>query len=46
MWSKPARPGDKVFVKVNFETRLPKNTGRTGYNDDFYFIGQWFPIFP
>jgi hypothetical protein len=41
----PAKPGDTVFVKVTFETKLPTNIRRTGYNDDFYFIGQWFPKF-
>ncbi len=41
----PAKPGDTVFVKVNFETKLPSQIRRTGYTDDFYFVGQWFPKF-
>jgi hypothetical protein len=41
----PAKPGDTVFVKVTFETKLPAKIRRTGYNDDFYFVGQWFPKF-
>ncbi len=42
---KPAGPGDTVFLKVEFETRLPARIIRTGYKDDFYFVGQWFPKF-
>lgn len=42
---KPARPGDTVFVNINFETKLPYLTRRTGYSDDFFFVGQWFPKF-
>ncbi len=42
---KGAKPGDTVFLKINFETKLPSKIVRTGYNDDFYFAGQWFPKF-
>jgi hypothetical protein len=42
---KPAIPGDTVFIKVSFETRLASNIIRTGYSDDFYFVAQWFPKF-
>jgi hypothetical protein len=42
---KAAAPGDTVFISVHFETKLPSNIRRTGYNDDFYFVGQWFPKF-
>jgi Peptidase family M1 domain len=45
MLPKSALPGDTVFIKVSFETRLPSNIMRTGYTDDFYFVGQWFPKF-
>lgn len=38
-------PGDTVFIKVKFETKLPSKIKRTGYNDDFYFVAQWFPKF-
>ena len=41
----PALPGDTVFVKIDFETKLPSRIRRTGYNDDYYFIAQWFPKF-
>lgn len=41
----PARPGDTVVIKVNFITKLPSDIRRTGFNEDFYFIAQWFPKF-
>ena len=40
-----ARPGDTVFLKIKFETKLPSRIIRTGYKDDFYFVAQWFPKF-
>jgi hypothetical protein len=43
--SEPAVPGDTVFIKVVFETKLPLITRRTGYSDDFFFVAQWFPKF-
>lgn len=42
---KPALPGDTVFINVDFITKLPVLTRRTGYKDDFYFVAQWFPKF-
>ena len=40
-----AKPGDTVFIKVNFVSKLPSRIRRTGFNDDFFFVGQWFPKF-
>jgi hypothetical protein len=40
-----AKPGDTVFIKAEFVTKLPSKLRRTGYTDDFYFAGQWFPKF-
>jgi hypothetical protein len=42
---KATQPGDTVFIKVIFETKLPSLIMRTGYNDDFFFVAQWFPKF-
>ena len=42
---KPANPGDTIFVKIDFETKLPSRIIRTGYAEDFYFVAQWFPKF-
>jgi len=41
----PAKPGDTVFVKIDFETKLPSKIIRTGYCGDFFFVAQWFPKF-
>jgi hypothetical protein len=41
----PAKPGDTVFVKIDFKTKLPSRIRRTGYSDDFFFVAQWFPKF-
>jgi hypothetical protein len=41
----PAGPGDTVIIKVNFITKLPSDIRRTGFNDDFFFVAQWFPKF-
>jgi hypothetical protein len=40
-----AKPGDTVFLKAGFRTKLPAKIGRTGFNGDFYFVAQWFPKF-
>jgi len=40
-----AKPGDTVFIKVNFVSKLPSTIRRTGFNDDFFFVAQWFPKF-
>lgn len=45
MLPEPAKPGDTVFIKVNFETKLPSQIRRTGYTNDYYFVAQWFPKF-
>ena len=41
----PAKPGDTVVIKVNFVSKLPSDIRRTGFNDDYFFIAQWFPKF-
>jgi hypothetical protein len=41
----PARPGDTVFVKINFKTKLPSSIRRTGFSGNYYFVAQWFPKF-
>ena len=45
MLPKPAKPGDTVAVSISFVTKLPSKIRRTGYNGDFFFVGQWFPKF-
>jgi hypothetical protein len=40
-----ANPGDTVFIKVSFVSKLPSRIIRTGFNDDYFFVAQWFPKF-
>jgi hypothetical protein len=40
---KPVAPGESVTLDIAFTSRLPKVFARTGYHDDFYLVGQWFP---
>jgi hypothetical protein len=42
---KAAEPGDTVFIKVTFASKLPSKIIRTGYSGDYYFVAQWFPKF-
>ncbi|HNX65958.1 MAG TPA: M1 family metallopeptidase [Bacteroidales bacterium] len=41
----PVKPGDTLWLNMTFETKLPSPIRRTGFKDDFYFVGQWFPKF-
>lgn len=40
---RPIRPGETLVLEVDFESRLPKGSLRTGWKDDFVFAGQWYP---
>jgi hypothetical protein len=42
---KAAKPGDTVFLNVNFVSKLPSKIIRTGFTDDYFFVAQWFPKF-
>ncbi|MEJ2188490.1 MAG: M1 family metallopeptidase [Acidobacteriota bacterium] len=37
------RPGSSVELEIGFSARLPWIIARTGFVDDFFLIGQWFP---
>ncbi len=39
----PIPAGGEVDVDVEFTTKMPKVFARTGYHDDFFEVGQWFP---
>jgi hypothetical protein len=39
----PVAPGETVEVELSFEAQLPLVFARTGYADDFFMVGQWFP---
>ncbi len=36
-------PGAKISLKIDFKAQLPKVFERTGYYNDFFMVGQWFP---
>jgi len=40
---KPVPPGGSITLEINFLSKLPKVFARTGYHNDFYMAGQWFP---
>jgi hypothetical protein len=37
------RPGGEVSIEMDFTCKLPKIIERTGYKEDFFLLGQWFP---
>jgi hypothetical protein len=39
----PVPPGGSVTLDIAFTSKLPQVFARTGYKDDFYLVGQWFP---
>ena len=39
----PLKPGASITLNVDFVSRLPKVFARTGYRNDFFLVGQWFP---
>jgi hypothetical protein len=39
----PILPGEAVTLEIEFTTRLPRVFARTGYHEDFQFVGQWYP---
>jgi hypothetical protein len=39
----PVGPAQTVTLELEFTTQLPRVFARTGYADDFHFVGQWFP---
>ena len=40
---RPVPPGGTLVFKVDFVSKFPKNTVRTGVWGDFLLAGQWFP---
>lgn len=37
------KPGEEVEIYCRFTSQLPKVFARTGYHEDFFMVGQWFP---
>jgi hypothetical protein len=40
---RPVAPGEAISVAMDFVSRLPRVSVRTGYKDDFFLVAQWFP---
>lgn len=40
---KPVEPGQTIRLKFLFELTIPQIFARTGVEDDYFFIAQWFP---
>jgi Peptidase family M1 domain len=36
-------PGETISVSIDFRSRLPRVSTRTGWKGDFFLVGQWFP---
>ncbi len=41
--SKPVFPNQTITIDIDFTAKLPKVFARTGFQDDFFMVGQWFP---
>jgi hypothetical protein len=39
----PVLPGRSIALDIDFVSKLPKVFARTGYRQDFFMVGQWFP---
>ncbi|MCJ7738603.1 MAG: M1 family metallopeptidase [Anaerolineae bacterium] len=39
----PVAPGDSIIVELDFRAQLPRVFARTGYVEDYFMVGQWFP---
>ena len=39
----PVAPGQTITLDIDFFCKLPKVFARTGYHNDFFMVGQWFP---
>lgn len=41
--SRPVLPNQTITLDIDFTAQLPKVFARTGYSQDFFMVGQWFP---
>ncbi len=40
---RPVGPNESIDIEVEWSAKIPRPFARTGYIDDYYFFGQWFP---
>jgi hypothetical protein len=36
-------PGETISLSIDFRSRLPRVSTRTGWKGDFFLVAQWFP---
>lgn len=41
--SKPLSPDESITLDINFKAKLPQIFARTGFADNYFLVGQWFP---
>jgi len=41
--SRPVAPDETIDIEIDWIAKIPRPFARTGYIDDYYFFGQWFP---
>jgi hypothetical protein len=41
--TKPVLPGRTIQLEIAFTSKLPRVFARTGYYQNFFMVGQWFP---
>ncbi|UTA67220.1 M1 family metallopeptidase [Emticicia sp. 21SJ11W-3] len=41
--SKPLKPNETITLDIDFRAKLPKIFARTGFADNYFLVGQWFP---
>ncbi len=39
----PVNPGEKIALRLDFTSKLPKVIRRSGFSGDFFMVAQWFP---
>ncbi len=39
----PVPPGKTIKLQIKFQSKLPEIFARTGYSDNYFLVGQWFP---
>ena len=39
----PVNPGGSIVLNIEFKSKLPKIFARTGFSNDYFLVGQWFP---
>ncbi|HNR69564.1 MAG TPA: M1 family metallopeptidase [bacterium] len=40
---RPINAGESVVMDFDFTTKLPRSILRSGYQDNFFFVSQWYP---